>query len=197
MDTLFILPTKSLKNTTHHITQRQNPVLSPKTRFHSKGFTLMELMIGIAIIAIVSAVTVPTLIPAMANYRLKAGVNDLVSNFQYAKMEAVKRKENIVLTFDKNTHTYQIFVDNGNGGGTAEDFTKHNDEPSLGTISMPAGVTIESVEFEKGASKYTEAGFNNIALPADDRAGDVIIKNSYRTYKITLSPAGNVSSTKL
>jgi type IV fimbrial biogenesis protein FimT len=55
------------------------------------GFTLMELMVTISIVAIMATIAVPSFIEMIRNGRMASQTNDLVLALTYAKSEAVKR----------------------------------------------------------------------------------------------------------
>jgi len=55
------------------------------------GFTLMELLLAIAVLAILTTLALPAFTQFIANNRLAAEANELVASFQYARSEAVKR----------------------------------------------------------------------------------------------------------
>jgi prepilin-type N-terminal cleavage/methylation domain-containing protein len=80
-----------------------------------KGFTLVELGVVLAIISIMSAVAIPNIISIMADYRLKAAVRDIMSNFQRAKMVAIKRNTLCTISFkvsaDGEDYDYIAFID--------------------------------------------------------------------------------------
>ncbi len=146
-------------------------------------------MIVIVVIAILSAIAVPNIINSLPNYRLKAAARDLISNFQKAKMEAVKRNCTVVLDFVPASNRYEMFVDDG-AGANATNFTRDSGETLLGTFGMPNDVTLSSASFTGGAP---EAGYNSRGLPANRRTGNVILlNNNSRYYKATLSSAGNI-----
>ena len=56
------------------------------------GFTLIELMVAIAIISIVSIIAVPRFNDMIPRYRLKAAARNLQANMQKAKVRAIKEK---------------------------------------------------------------------------------------------------------
>lgn len=80
-----------------------------------KGFTLVELRIVLATISIMSAIALPNITAMIAKYRLKAAARDMVSNFQRAKMMAVKNNTLCTITFNvpvgAETYDYVVYVD--------------------------------------------------------------------------------------
>lgn len=85
------------------------------------GFTLIELMITLAIAAIVLAIGVPSFQGMMRNNRAAAQMNEFTSALNLARSEAVKRGVNVGL--EPNTggwaQGWTVFVDtDGNGSLT-------------------------------------------------------------------------------
>ena len=166
----------------------------------SSGFTLIELMIAIGIISILASIAVPAVMNWLPNYRLKAAARNLYSNMQKAKLEAVKRNTDAVISFvpgvfspDGYIGSYQVFVDDGSGGGgVASDGIRNGTEPILSTVTMPKNVSLVTAAFSLGSSV---AGYDSRALPFKSRIGNVQFRNNNsRWYKITLSAAGNLKS---
>jgi type IV fimbrial biogenesis protein FimT len=62
-----------------------------------RGFTLIELMVTIAVLAVLLGVGVPSFRSMIESNRLAAASNDLVTGLQFARSEAIKRGILVVL----------------------------------------------------------------------------------------------------
>jgi type IV fimbrial biogenesis protein FimT len=61
------------------------------------GFTLIELLITIGIAAILTVIAVPSLKYVINDNRMAGEVNDLLGDMQYARAEAIKEGNNVVV----------------------------------------------------------------------------------------------------
>lgn len=110
-----------------------------KTRCHGQaGFTMLELMIVIVVIAILTAIAVPNIISWLPNYRAKAAARDLFSNMQKARMQAVKENGNIVIRFDAGINPGFYYFDTNNdaaftAGENRIDFSTYKSGVDYGT----------------------------------------------------------------
>jgi type IV fimbrial biogenesis protein FimT len=83
------------------------------------GFTLIELMIAIAIMAIMMAFAVPTYQQFQASSRLKGAASQLHTDLMAMRMQAVTENKWIAMTID-DSHTYTIFRDNQKNGSKTD-----------------------------------------------------------------------------
>ncbi|HEX5515242.1 MAG TPA: GspH/FimT family pseudopilin, partial [Gammaproteobacteria bacterium] len=62
-----------------------------------RGFTVVELMIAVAIFAIIVSIGVPSFQSLVANNRLTSVTNQLVGDLHYARSEALKLRQDVTL----------------------------------------------------------------------------------------------------
>jgi type IV fimbrial biogenesis protein FimT len=95
-----------------------------------EGFTILEVLITLAAIAIVVLVTVPGSNMLLEKYRLKTASGSLLSGLELARSEAHQRSITVMMCPSSNAHTcrrdgdwsmgWLVFTD-GNGNGTVQD----------------------------------------------------------------------------
>ena len=157
----------------------------------ARGFSLLELLFAMAIITIAMAVSVPSFQVWIDNYRLSGTTSGVLDALQMARSEAVTRNRNVVVGFTSNG--WQVFVDDGSGGGTAGNFTRDGSEQILRTVATPPGIVLDEIKFGVGPS-YSYTGFNSRGMPINNNCtGTVKGKNTRgKTFTIAMSLAGSV-----
>ncbi len=114
---------------------------------HSRGFTLVELMITIAILAIVVGIAAPSFSSLIERNRLTSTTNQLLGFLTEARVEAIKRSA-VVRVEQATTGTWSGGVlawidENGNGSKDAdEEFLYSAELPSSFTLSLSGGTDI-------------------------------------------------------
>lgn len=90
---------------------------------NQKGFTLLELMIVLAIVAIAVTMAYPVYNAQKEKAQVKRAGRDLVTNMQTARINALKQGKDWAIQFDTGTQSYRLISDRGPDGdwNTADD----------------------------------------------------------------------------
>jgi prepilin-type N-terminal cleavage/methylation domain-containing protein len=75
-----------------------------------RGFTLIELIAVMAIIAIMMVSIVPALDNMLPSYRLSAGARHVASNIELCQSEAIGQRKEFVVAYNLDDHTYWIVL---------------------------------------------------------------------------------------
>lgn len=169
---------------------------SPLTHFRpiggrAQGFTLVELVVTMAVALILVTIAAPNLRVFIQNSRLATQVNDLIADVNFARSEAIKRRSNVGVCKSTNSMSCAgggawrdgrlVFADmNNNGsfdvgetvlrfreqlGGSDDTLTSPGPDPvifdSRGAASSPAGGTTFTFCDNRGASNGKLVNLNS------------------------------------
>lgn len=104
---------------------------------NKSGFTILEVLIVVTIMAIMMAFGIPYILGWLPNYRLRNATRDVHSNLQLARITAVKEHVRCAVSFTKTGGTingYIIYLDTNNNR------IKDPDEEPIernGTVKFP------------------------------------------------------------
>lgn len=71
-------------------------------RISKRGFTLIELMVTVAVLAIMATIAIPNFQTFLMNSRMASQANDVITAFNLARSEAVKRAANVTVCASSN-----------------------------------------------------------------------------------------------
>lgn len=76
------------------------------------GFTLIELMIVVSIIAVSTAIAVPTFVSWAPKFRLNSGADNLGKDLMVARISAISQNSIVVVQFFESQGKYKIIYKN-------------------------------------------------------------------------------------
>jgi type IV fimbrial biogenesis protein FimT len=82
------------------------------TMKNSTGFTLIELMITVAIVSILMGIGLPSFQSIISDNKATSSANAMLSAFQLAKMEALKQHKDVYVTTTDSWATWEVSVKN-------------------------------------------------------------------------------------
>ena len=118
-------------------------------RSHSKAFTLLELLVTIAVVAIVTAVAAPSFTNIVERQRVSGVSYALRSSIEFARSEAIKR--NTVISVSRVGDSWN------NGWQVAEGATILESSPAHTAVNISSAVT--SLQFDGSGRAGTASTF--------------------------------------
>jgi general secretion pathway protein H len=143
---------------------------------NDKGFTLLELMIVLAIIGVAVVLIAPTVTGSLTNLRLKTATKQLSTVLRYARSKAVSSKSIIRVIIDIDNASYSASLPENETG------TK---EKAVST-AFPSEIKFNQVTVGEGVQ--TEGLVQLLFYPKGNTSGgEIILENTNgRRYKITI-----------
>jgi len=153
------------------------------------GFTLMELMVAIAIIAIAASIAIPNIIGWLPTHRLASASRAILSVLQQARLRAVKENTFVTVQFNTGNERYNVFWDNGDGvGGVPGDGLQNGTEMIFKSEAMPAGIDLDSTTFADNSVCFSNRG---LPLPAFLASTVTILNSQNISRQIVVNQTGN------
>ena len=115
------------------------------------GITLIELVVTLAITAVLAVLVVPNLGNWIQHYRIKGAVREIVSRMELAKIKALKNNLEYRVAFDRDGGTFEL--QRGNRPGSSWQWTQEGVE-----FKIPRQVRIDNVTFPTDAAHFNPHG---------------------------------------
>ncbi|MFV8784170.1 GspH/FimT family pseudopilin [Microbulbifer sp. SA54] len=145
-----------------------------KVPSRSAGFTLVELMVVMAILAIVISIGVPSFNTLIKNNRLSAASNDIAGALQFARAEAVRRGRTVQVQALANdiANGLQVWFDeNSDGNYDAGEEIRVVALADVSGLAVTADITNLDMAYSPRGAVNGAGNALNITL-CDDRTGN-------------------------
>jgi len=175
------------------------------------GFTLVELMVTVAVMAILASVSTPALQALVNSNRLRAGANETIAVFQSARFEAIRANRQIVACMSANPNAatpscgtagatgWIVFQDadrNGQYGATERLIrraTVTGNVQLLGSAAFGSGITFNADGMARDVGGNLLNAVVGVCLPTtqpQDNESDVSISSGSRIRVTRKNAAG-------
>ena len=150
----------------------------------NSGFTVYELMVTIAIMTIIAAITMPPYLKWWRTSRLRSAVSSVTVDLEMAKTEAIRENNLVVIEFYPGS--YKIFVDSN------KDWNSSGEKILLDRI-LPPSVSIDTASLSL-PTVNDKFRFNSRGIPADIVTPETIgIIQAGNNRQITINRLGNIN----
>jgi prepilin-type N-terminal cleavage/methylation domain-containing protein len=164
-------------------------------RRRTAGFSLMEVMICVAIAGIITVAALPNMMTAIANMRLRSSMTSLAGVLQNCRVLAVKQNRHMSTHFDANSYGILAFVKPSveTGGVETGDSQVELEAPvtKVDAPSGPGAPSTISTSVLGFTPLITEPSFNPTGLPCEYDAG-ACANHGFIYYFHDRRPAGQV-----
>jgi len=150
----------------------------------NSGFTIYELMVTIAIMAVIAAITMPPYLKWYRTSRLRSAVSGFTVDLEMAKTEAIRKNGLVVIEFYSGR--YKIFVDSN------KDWDSSGENILLNRV-LPPSVSIDTATLSL-PTVNDKVRFNSRGIPADIVTPETIgIIQAGNNRQITINRLGNIN----
>jgi type IV fimbrial biogenesis protein FimT len=153
-----------------------------------RGFTLIEMLITVAVLAILASLAAPSFTVMLANAQIRTGSQALVDGLQLARAEAIRRNARVIFTLSAQS-AWAVTVESD--GSTVQSRPAGEGSSSVTVAVTPAGATEATFDGLGRLQPNTDATDSITQLDADVPAS-VVPTGSSHPLRVTIAGGGAV-----
>jgi type IV fimbrial biogenesis protein FimT len=161
------------------------------------GFTLLELMIVVAIGAIMAALAAPAMRDTYTNNHVKIVAADLAQDMAFARANAIAYSKNVIIqpnTAGTWTSGWQVYVDSDTSGTfTAGDITLKSATPTSGTLLICTNAFAANVIFRPDGTVGNAGLPANPGITVSDTEGQANVQH-FMIHTLYIGSSGRVTN---
>ena len=154
-----------------------------KAQHTNSGFTLVEALLVVAILGIVGAIAVPSMLSWLSSQGIQAAGRELYGNLRKAQSTAIKENRNCAIRFDGDGYT----VDFNPANPFSVEWSQYRNVELDSLVNFPAGIE-EAIFFQPNSLPVDAA---NAFLTT--RREIHLTNSTGRKLIITVNISGNIS----
>jgi prepilin-type N-terminal cleavage/methylation domain-containing protein len=147
---------------------------------HKFGFTVIELMVVLAIISMLSAISMPGIIHWRQDHQLNSATRGIQAAIQRLRIQAMKEKSTVSIIFSAVTNDYEVCINMRGVEGGRTKILKYR---------LPPGIRFNEIKF--GGVENNTLRFNSRGWPAGGFGSVSLINQRRVVTKIIVPITGN------
>lgn len=129
-----------------------------KSMSNHRGFTVIELVVTVALVAILAAIAVPAYTTMMTNNRMVGEINDFVGSLHFARSEAIKRGVDVTVCKSLDEQLCTTAGDWSQGWVIFQDTNSSQTRDGAGCPGEPCEPLISAHSAFEGADQFAGTG---------------------------------------
>lgn len=143
----------------------------PKSKDETAGFTLVELIVTLAVLAILLTLAAPSYNSFIRNQRVKTAAFDLMSSINYARSEAIKRNGDVSINATGDwTSGWKVKFDINDDGDIDDDVDTLREQAAHSDIDIIASPDVNTFTYQRTGRISGTANLSFTICDADDSA---------------------------
>ncbi len=156
---------------------------------NKKGFSLVELLVVVAVIALIGLISTPNIVSGLPKYRIRQAATDLQAKLRQARSTAVRDGETVTIFFDDVKNQYVINGKKFPDSGTLSDYYGSGLTYGSGSVAVTHAINISAVN--RKTLTFDAQGMSN--SDGNNDSGIWLENNKGGARRIFISTGGAIS----